>query len=158
MHIVYPVVGLLLGLVTALVLHRVTGFLRLPAIVRWVTGLGWYVFAVALSVAVFLIAIGLSSIGDPLPGMNPLWGMLGVYLLAFLGVGAWTGVVQARHYGTTWVCAFGIVMAKYALAVGLMCLLAYFLRDFGDPDTAGFWYTCCVSQLFAFMALEIALP
>ena len=158
MPIIYPLTGLLLGMVVAFVLHKLTAFLRLPAIVAWVAGFGWFVFTAALSVALFLIWVWVSSVGDPFPGMLPLWGMLGMFLLAVLGIGARTGTVQARRHAMTWAQAFGVVMTKYALVAGLMFLFAYLSSGFGGQDAFPFWYACCVSQLFVFMTLEIALP
>lgn len=158
MSILVPFLALLVGTGLAYVLHRLTDFLRHPYLVKLAAVLGWVVFCCAISFAGMVILMWLRSIGDPHGGMAPLWGMLGVYLLALLGVGGCLGAVHARRYETTWAKSFGVVMTKFALLAANLCLIPRILS--GDGDSVAVWscFLCGAALVVTFIALEFAPP
>jgi hypothetical protein len=158
MPILLPIIALLVGTAAAFILNWLTDFLRVPYLAKPVAVIGWGVFCCAVSFAGMVILMWLQSIGDTHPGMAPLWGMLGVYLLVLSGIGGWLGVVHARRYETTWGEAFGVVMAKLTVLVSSMCLIPYILLPTSDPVTGTSCSLCMVSLFVTFLTLEFAPP
>ena len=110
-------------------------------------------FAAVITPVVFFIVLWLSSRDDPYPGKVQILGMAALYALALLSLCAGLGVVHARRYTMPWARAFGVVMTKFGIVIGTVCLLAYlFPGEQGSP----FLFVSSLSLLVAFFAFEFA--
>ncbi len=152
MEIIPSILAILAGTGAALALYRLTNCLRLPVVANLAALLGWLVSAVVTVFSVAMIVVWIGSIGNPLPGMTPLLGMAGLYLLGLIGLAAWLGAVHARRYETTWAQAFGIAIVKLALLV-VVLHLGYLVP--GLLGCAPAWF---FSLLVTFVALEFVTP
>ena len=133
-------------------------YLRLPIVAKASEFLGWLVSLFIAVFSVFTIMEWIRAIGHPFPGMTPLWGMLGLYLLVLLGIGGWLGGIHARRYQIPWTQAFGIMMAKFALLAGVICLTPYIVPGIGEYIGFMNFVLCYMTILLTFIVLEFAPP
>ncbi len=133
------ILGGVLGLLTAWMLHLLFGQLRR----RWptpISALGWIVTVVSVVFEVGLTDAYWVMRNDLMAPMGPFYGFLAVMVGLLWLFCAGLGRIYRRRFGITWAQVFGVLMAEAGAAYGIVSLLnayQYSLADFLIAPRAG---------------------